>query len=176
MTMPGTKITIFLRHVEIYKLPFSNVYFSERWQITLPTFCEVVDPLIQRIDLDQKEWWLYLSGEFRNGSPNTKTRTNWPRKVRKLILDWDSRSKGVKGYASGSLGVKGLAFTVPEGQGVGFQGPRGSKSRPSGFQGVRGQGVIFQGPRVLRGPKCRHTGSQGSWGGLSGSKGVNEWA
>ena len=45
-----------------------------------------------------------------------QTRTNWPRKVRELILDSDSRSQGVKGYA----------FRVPEGQRVGFHG-RGLK-------------------------------------------------
>ena len=50
----------------------------------------------------------------------------------------DSRSKGVKGYASGSLGDKGLAFTVPGGQGVGFQGFLGSRGRPLGSQGIKG--------------------------------------
>ena len=38
------------------------------------------------------------------------TRTNWPRKVRELILDSDSWSQGVKG---------------PRGSGVGLQGPKG---------------------------------------------------
>ena len=57
-----------------------------------------------------------------------KTRTNWPRKVRELILDSDSWSQGVKGYA----------FWVPGGQRVGFHGRRGSRGRPTGSQGVKG--------------------------------------
>ena len=57
-----------------------------------------------------------------------KTRTNWPRKVRELILDSDSRAQGVKGYA----------FRVPGGQWVGFHGPRGSRGRPIGSQRVKG--------------------------------------
>ena len=50
------------------------------------------------------------------------TRTNWPRKVRELILDSDSWSQGVKGYA----------FRVPGGQRVGFHSLRGSRGRPRG--------------------------------------------
>ena len=56
-----------------------------------------------------------------------KTRTNWPRKVRELILDSDSWAQGVKGYA----------FWVPGGQRVGFHGRRGSRGRPTGSQGVK---------------------------------------
>ena len=48
-----------------------------------------------------------------------KTRTNWLRKVRELILDSDPWSPGVKR--------------------VGTQGPRGSKGRPTGSQGSRGR-------------------------------------
>ena len=55
---------------------------------------------------------------------------------------------------------------VPGGQGVGLQGPRGSRGRPRGSQGVEGlayrvpggQGVGLKGPR-------------GSRGGLQGVKG-----
>ena len=57
-----------------------------------------------------------------------KTRTNWPRKVRELILDSDSRAQGVKGYA----------FRVPGGQRVGFHGRRGSRGRPKRTQQVKG--------------------------------------
>ena len=105
---------------------------------------------------------------------NVETRTNLPRNVRDLILDSDSRSQGVKGYAFRVSGgqrkgfhgcrvsrgrpkrtqqVKGQVFRVPRGQGVGLQGLRGSMGRPSASQRV-GQ----QGPR---GSKGRPTGSQG---------------
>ena len=55
---------------------------------------------------------------------------------------------------------------VPKGQGVGLQGPRGSRGRPTGSQRVKGyayrvqggQGVGLEGPRGSRG---RPTGSQG---------------
>ena len=55
---------------------------------------------------------------------------------------------------------------VPEGQGVGLQGPRGSRGRPTGSQGVKGwayripggHGLGLQGPEGSRG---RPTGPQG---------------
>ena len=55
---------------------------------------------------------------------------------------------------------------VSGGKGVGLEGPRGSRGRPSGFQGVkglvyrvpRGQGLGRQRPR---GSRSRPTGSQG---------------
>ena len=46
-----------------------------------------------------------------------KTRTNWPRQVRELILDSNSWSKGVKGQAFRVPGGQGQAFRVPRGQG-----------------------------------------------------------
>ena len=60
---------------------------------------------------------------------NVSTRTNWPRsrKVRELILDSDSWSQGVKGQA----------FRVPGGEGVGLQGLMGSRGRPMGYKGSR---------------------------------------
>ena len=61
---------------------------------------------------------------------NEQTRTNWPRKVRELILDSDSRAQGVKGYA----------FRVPGGQRVGFHGRRGSRGRPKRTQQVKVKG------------------------------------
>ena len=60
------------------------------------------------------------------------TRTNWPRRVRDLILYSDSRSKGVRDRPLGSQGVEGKAFRVPGGQGVGQQGPRRSRGRLTG--------------------------------------------
>ena len=33
---------------------------------------------------------------------------------------------------------RGIAYRVPEGQGVGLQGLRGSRGRPTGSQGVKG--------------------------------------
>ena len=39
---------------------------------------------------------------------------------------------------SGSQGFKGETSRFPGGQGVGFQGPRGSRGGPSGSQGVKG--------------------------------------
>ena len=61
------------------------------------------------------------------------TRTNWPRKVRELILDSDSWSQGFPGVGlqgptesrdrpADYKGVKGWAYRVPGGQGVGLQG------------------------------------------------------
>ena len=47
--------------------------------------------------------------------------------------------RGVKGRPTGSQGVKGKAYRVPGGQGVGLQGPRGSRGHlcdpfvPSGW-------------------------------------------
>ena len=64
-----------------------------------------------------------------------KTRTNWPRKVRELIPDFDSRSQKV-------------GLRVPGSQGVGLQGPRVSRGNPTGSQGVR---VGLQGSRGSRG-------------------------
>ena len=66
---------------------------------------------------------------------------------------------------------------VSGGQGVGFQGLRGSKGRLSESKGVKGlayrvqgdQGVGQQGPRGLRG---RVSGSQGSRGRPTRSQGV----
>ena len=51
-----------------------------------------------------------------------KTRINWPRKVRESILDSDSLSQGVMGWA----------YRVPGGQDA----------------GLRGQRVNLQGPRM----------------------------
>ena len=79
-----------------------------------------------------------MSGGQGVGLQDPRGSRGWPRKASQSILDSDSRSKGFKGYASGSLGDKGLAFTVPGGQGVGFQGVRGSRGRPTGSQGVKG--------------------------------------
>ena len=50
------------------------------------------------------------TSDFPSG-PRVVTRPNWAREVRELIR-------------------------VPRGQGVGLQGPRGAKGRPSGSQGV----------------------------------------
>ena len=33
---------------------------------------------------------------------------------------------------------RGVAYRVPGGQGVGLQGPRGSRGRPTGSQGAKG--------------------------------------
>ena len=65
-------------------------------------------------------------------------------------------------------GVTELAYRVLGGQGVGLQGPRGSRGRPTGSQefnglayrvtGGEGVGVHVQGPRGSRG---RPRGSQG---------------
>ena len=63
---------------------------------------------------------------------------------------------------------------VPGGQGEGQHGPRGSRGRPTGSQGVKGQayrvpggqGVGLQG---LRGSRGRPTGSQGVKGASMGS-------
>ena len=60
------------------------------------------------------------------GQTNFKTRTNWPRQVRELILDSDSCSQGFGGRPSGSQGVKRQNFRVPGGSGVRLQGPKGS--------------------------------------------------
>ena len=65
-----------------------------------------------------------------NGPIIIQTRTNWPRKVRELILDSDSQSQGVKGYA--------FTFRVPGDQRVGFHGRRGSRGRPKRTQQVKG--------------------------------------
>ena len=55
---------------------------------------------------------------------------------------------GSRGGPKGSQGVKGLAYWVPGGQGIGLQGPRGSRGSlqcpmgsrggPTGSQGVKG--------------------------------------
>ena len=66
-----------------------------------------------------------------------KTRTNWPRQVRELILNSDSWSQGVKGRPTGTQGGKGYAYRVSGGQGVGLQGPVGSWNMPTGPEGVR---------------------------------------
>ena len=65
-----------------------------------------------------------------------------------------------------AVGVNGWAYRVPGGQGVDKQGPRESKGRHIGFQGVTklayrfpgGQGVGLEG---FRGSRGRQTGSQG---------------
>ena len=67
-------------------------------------------------------------GHLMKNSRLHETRTNWPRKVRELILDSDSRAQGVKGYA----------FRVPGGQRVGFHGRTGSRGRPKRTQQVKG--------------------------------------
>ena len=54
-----------------------------------------------------------------------KTRTNWFVKVRVLILDFDSGSQKV-------------GLRVPGSQGVGLQGPRGSRGKPTGSQAGQG--------------------------------------
>ena len=41
-----------------------------------------------------------------------KTRTNWPRKVRELILDSDPWSQGVKGGPTGSQGLRVSGFVT----------------------------------------------------------------
>ena len=57
-----------------------------------------------------------------------KTRTNWPRKVRELVLDSDSQSQGSRGRPTGSQEVKGEDL----------QGPLRSRGGPIGSQGVKG--------------------------------------
>ena len=42
-----------------------------------------------------------------------------------------------------------IPIRFPGGQGVGLQGPRGPRGRPTGFPG--GQGVELQGPRGVKG-------------------------
>ena len=71
-----------------------------------------------------------LSQLLLQAPPYGETRTNWPRKVRELILDSDLRAQGVKGYA----------FRVPGGQRVGFHGRRGSRGRPKRTQQVKVKG------------------------------------
>ena len=61
---------------------------------------------------------------------------------------------------------RGVAYRVPGDRGVGLEGPRGSRGRPTGSQRVKGyayrvlgcQGLGLQGTRGSRG---RPTGSQG---------------
>ena len=74
-----------------------------------------------------------------------KTRINWPRKVRESILDSDSLSQGVMGWAyrvpgGQDAGLRGQRVNLqgPRMSGVGPQGPRGSIGRPSGSQAVKG--------------------------------------
>ena len=42
-----------------------------------------------------------------------------------------------RGRPTGFRGVRGWAYRVPGGQGIGLQGPRGSRGRPAGYQGVK---------------------------------------
>ena len=46
--------------------------------------------------------------------------------------------RGSGGRPTESLGVKWWAYGVPGGQGVGLEGPRGTRGRPRGSQGVKG--------------------------------------
>ena len=69
------------------------------------------------------------------------TRSNWVRLVREM--KW---AMVVKGWAKRVLGI----------QGVGLQGPRGSRGRPTGSQGVKG--LDLEGHRGARG---KPTGSRG---------------
>ena len=60
---------------------------------------------------------------------------------------------------------------VPGGQGVGLEGPRGSRGRPSGSQGVKGWAF-----RVPGGPGVGLQGPRGSRKRPTGSPQVKEWA
>ena len=66
------------------------------------------------------------------------TRSNWVRLVREM--KW---AMVVKGWAKRVLGI----------QGVGLQGPRGSRGRPTGSQGVK----VW----TYRGARGKPTGSRG---------------
>ena len=89
--------------------------------------------------------------------------------------------KNILDSDSGSQGVKAKANRVPECQGVGLQGPRGSRDRlqgpkwsrvrPAGSQGVKVQGYRIQGDQGvgLQGPRE-------SKGGPTGSQVVMGWA
>ena len=54
-----------------------------------------------------------------------------------VLLLWPKIDR-VRGRPIGSQGVKGQAYRVPGGQGVGLEGPRGSRGRPIGSQRVKG--------------------------------------
>ena len=81
--------------------------------------------------------------------------------------------------SGGSQGLRGWSYMVPRGQGVGLQGPRGSRGRPTGSEGSRGMPTAcrLQGPggqRVqspLGTQKSWPSGSQGLIGGPRGFQG-----
>ena len=63
-----------------------------------------------------------------------------------MILDSDSGSQGDPLAGGQGVGLQGpmgsrgrpTPYRVPGGHGVGLQGPRGSRGRPTGSQGVKG--------------------------------------
>ena len=65
---------------------------------------------------------------------------------------------------------------VPEGQVVGLKGPRGSRRRPSAYQGVKGWATRSKGVKGLafRVPGGRLQGPRWSRGTPSGSHGVQD--
>ena len=60
--------------------------------------------------------------------------------MRQHTLNTSGHCKLVEGlvWSTGSQVIKGEAYRVPGGQGVGLQGPRGSRGGPRGSQGVKG--------------------------------------
>ena len=63
---------------------------------------------------------------------------------------------------------RGVAYRVPGGQGIGLQGPRGSRGRTTGSQRVKGKAY-----RVSGGQGVDLKGSKGSRGRLQGPRGIS---
>ena len=61
--------------------------------------------------------------------------------MRQHTLNTSGHCKLVEGlvWSTGSQVIKGEAYRVPGGQGVGLQGLRGSRGRPTGSEGSKGR-------------------------------------
>ena len=90
----------------------------QSYWLSYPAPCFLASGAYKIFQIPWQRWHRQLlltgSGNWKRRQLIIKRRPNWPRWVRKL-------------------------FRVPRGQGEGLQGPRGSRERPTGSQGVKGK-------------------------------------
>ena len=87
---------------------------------------------------------------LRSALSNFSKVSNWPTQVRELILDSESGSQGVKGWAYRIQRGQGVGILCSWGQGVGLLGPRVARGRPT-VQGLRGSRGNLTGSKGVKG-------------------------